>query len=257
MWKQLRIAILLGVLALVAGTSWLDRQRVRSWQEPLVVGIFPVAADDSPATRDYVAALRPAEFAPVAAFFAEEAQRHQLRQAEPVRIELEPPPADRPPAPAAGAGIPATIWWSLKLRLYAWRHGRVPSGPQPSIRLFVLYHDPGVMPRLPHSAGLKQGMVGVVHLFAAARMRGSNAVVIAHEFLHTVGASDKYHPVTNAPLFPIGYGDPAQTPRFPQRFAEIMAGRRALTPVAQEIPVSLDECVVGSATALEIGWPRR
>jgi hypothetical protein len=78
--------------------------------------------------------------------------------------------------------------------------------------------------------------------------------VIVHEFLHTLGASDKYDPATNQPIYPQGYAIPDQLPLLPQRFAEIMAGR---TPVSQnmaEIPAGLNEAVIGKETAVEINW---
>jgi len=116
------------------------------------------------------------------------------------------------------------VLWSLSLRYYAARAAVVPSGPAPPIRLFVVYHDPALTPRVPHSAGLDKGLIGVAHVFAVARMSGSNHVVVAHELLHTLGATDKYDPATDAPLFPDGFGDPQQEPRYPQARAEIMAG---------------------------------
>jgi hypothetical protein len=101
---------------------------------------------------------------------------------------------------------------------------------------------------------LTKGLIGVVYAFAAPEMDGENAVVIAHELLHTVGASDKYLPGTDAPRFPDGYGDPDQVPLYPQRSAEIMAGRRMLRADRWEQAASLDEVLIGSATALEIRW---
>ncbi len=95
--------------------------------------------------------------------------------------------------------------------------------------MFVLYHDPALTPQVPHSLGLTKGLIGVVYAFAAPEMDGENDVVIAHELLHTVGASDKYLPGTDAPRFPDGYGDPDQVPLYPQQFAEIMAGRQMLS----------------------------
>jgi len=94
----------------------------------------------------------------------------------------------------------------------------------------------------------------VVHAFASRSLNGSNDIVIAHELLHTVGASDKYDLASGTPLFPQGFADPAQEPRFPQQRAEIMAVRRALSASESEIPASLEAVVVGPATALEIGW---
>jgi hypothetical protein len=43
---------------------------------------------------------------------------------------------------------------------------------------------------------------------------------------------------------------------YPQLTAELMAGRRVLTPGQSEQPESLEEVVIGRATALEIRWPQ-
>jgi hypothetical protein len=71
-----------------------------------------------------------------------------------------------------------------------------------------------------------------------------------------VGATDKYSAVDTCPRFPEGYGDPAQTPLYPQSTAELMAGRRALSPGKCTQASSLDEVIIGRATALEIRWPQ-
>jgi hypothetical protein len=104
--------------------------------------------------------------------------------------------------------------------------------------------------------GLTKGLIGVVYAFAAPEMSGANDVVIAHELLHTVGASDKYDFTNDAPRFPNGYGDPVQDPLYPQLTAELMAGRRMLARDKWEQAQSLDEVVIGPATALEIRWPQ-
>ena len=130
--------------------------------------------------------------------------------------------------------------------------GRVPS----RIRMFVLYHDPASLERAPDSHGLQKGLVGVVHAFAAREMTGSNDIVIAHEFLHTVGASDKYDFASGQPLYPNGYAEPDRKPLYPQPAAEIMAGRRALSEQESEMPRTLNNVVVGPATASEIHWTR-
>ena len=143
------------------------------------------------------------------------------------------------------------------MRWYAWKFGSAPGRPTPHVRVFVLYHDPALAPALPHSLGLRKGQIGVVHAFASDAMTATNAIVIAHEVLHTVGATDKYDLETDAPLFPDGFADPEQRPRYPQLRAEIMAGRRALSEHEQDMPDALDDCVIGPATAAEIGWLRR
>jgi len=118
----------------------------------------------------------------------------------------------------------------------------------------VLYNDPQLNPRVAHSLGLKKGLLGVVHGFAAQAQEGGNNVVIAHELLHTVGASDKYDLQTNLPLFPIGYAEPDKQPLLPQEFAEIMAGRLQLAPGVMRQADSLSEVMIGEYTAREIRW---
>jgi hypothetical protein len=257
MWKRVRIGILLIVLGLVASNAWIAQRRVMSWRDSVYVGVFPVAADHHGVTRDYVGALRPETFRPLEAYFAAEAHRYGVAVDEPFRVELYPPLTAPPPDAPVGAGPLATVWWSLRMRWYAWRWGSVAGRPAPHVRMFVLYHDPATNPMLPHSIGLSKGQIGVVHAFATETMAGANLIVIGHELLHTAGATDKYDPTSNAPLYPQGYADPEQQPRYPQRRAEIMAGRRALGADEYDMPDALDECVIGAATAAEIGWLKR
>jgi hypothetical protein len=240
-------------LLLVALTTWQDRYRATRWREPLFVAIYPIAADESPATARYIDSLDGGEFKAIDRFFVRESARYHLRTDEPFRSRLHLSLVDRPPQRAAQAGPIATAFWSLKLRYWAWRvsrHGREPE----DVRIFVLYHDPVATRTVPHSLGLTKGLIGVVYAFAAPDMTAQNNVVIAHELLHTVGATDKYDPADDAPRFPEGFGDPGQVPLYPQRFAELMAGRRMLASGRWEQVSSLEEVVVGPATAQEIRW---
>jgi len=252
---MLRIFVLLLVLLGVALTTWQERYRSTRWHDPLYVGIYPIAADDSPVTRAYLAALDGERFKPIDRFFAREAERYRLDTGEPFRTRLRTELQDRPPQRAPDAGLLATALWSLRLRYWAWRVGGHAHDPE-DIRMFVLYHDPARTPTVPHSLGLMKGLIGVVYAFAAPEMNGENNVVIAHELLHTVGATDKYNFADDAPRFPDGYGDPAQKPLYPQLTAELMAGRRMLAPDKWEMPMSLDDVVIGPATGLEIRWPQ-
>jgi len=252
-WKNIRILALLLVLAGVAFAAWFDRISTRSWREPLWVGLYPLNADGTQQVQDYLDGLSVRDFKDIDAFFAREGHRYGLALDEPVHVELYPQGQALPPGLPADAGPLGIAWWSLKLRWFAHRvavPGRVP----PQIRLFVLLHDPGTLERAPDSHGLQKGLVGVVHAFASRAFTARNSIVIAHELLHTVGASDKYEPGSGAPLFPTGFAAPAQEPRYPQQYAEIMAGRRALSATQWQMPTSLSQVVVGPATALEIGW---
>jgi hypothetical protein len=255
-WKLLRITLLLLVLAIVASQAWLDRITTTSWRTPLWIGVFPLNADGSPVAERYVHALTPAAFQGIERFLAREAQRYGLAIAQPVRIELYPVSKEMPPLLPAGAGPLATAWWSLKLRWFAFHAADVEGRAPSHVRVFVLYHDPGTTTVVPHSLGLEKGLIGVVHAFADRDMRGENEVVIAHEVLHTLGATDKYDLATNAPLHPWGFAEPDLKPLFPQRRTEIMAGRRPISERDFAMPEDLRSVVVGPLTAAEIRWVR-
>lgn len=256
MWKILRITFLLLVLAIVAGQQWLDRVITQSWHETLWVGVFPLNADGSVKAQHYIERLSPRQFADIEKFLAREGRRYGLAIEQPVHIELYPQGQQLPPALPSAAGRLGIAWWSLKMRWFA-AHATSFEGHAPSrIRIFVLYHDPVELDRVPDSHGLQKGLVGIVHAYADDTMTGANDMVIAHELLHTVGASDKYDLATGAPLYPIGYADPEQKPLLPQEQTEIMAGRRPVAADESEMPSNLRSVIVGPATALEIRWTR-
>jgi hypothetical protein len=238
----------------VATQAWLDRTTTTKWDKTLWVGIFPIDGDASPASSAYTSSVSTAEFAGLEEFFAVEAGRFGVTTPRPVRVELYPSSRERPPLLEPRSSMFGRALWSLRLRWFARRAADVPGRAQSQIRVFVLYHDPQLAKSLSHSLGLQKGLVGVVNAFADREMRGANAVVIAHEILHTLGATDKYDPETNAPRYPDGFADPDQRPLYPQTATEIMAGRRALSASESEMPDSLRDVVVGPATAREIGW---
>lgn len=254
MWRRIRIAILLAVLVFVALGTLGDRLRTTDWDDTLWVGVFPINGDGRPATDAFIDALEVGQFADIEEFFRREAGDHGVSLARPVRIDLHPRVTELPPRLEAGAGLPARILWSLRTRYYAWR---VAGDALADIRLFVLYHDPDHTEAVPHSLGLQKGLLGIVYAYAEPAANGTNNIVIAHELLHTLGASDKYDPETNLPLYPQGYGEPDAPARYPQQLAEIMAGRIAIDPDEAEMPPDLDYVVVGSETAAEIGWLAR
>ena len=254
MFRTIRITFLFGVLAFVALGALLSRARTTDWDVPLWIALHPINADGSAATEDYLGTLSKDTFAPIEEFMAREAARYQLSLTQPVRVELYAEVEESPPALDPGASALGRVLWSLKLRFWAWRKGEDGSRPPPDIRMFVLYHDPATTTSVPHSLGLQKGLLGVVYAFADPEMAGSNNIVIAHELLHTVGASDKYDFHDDRPLFPSGYADPEQQPLFPQARAEVMAGRRMVSEQEWEMPYGLCEVIVGPQTAAEINW---
>lgn len=254
MWKTIRVAVLLLVLVIVAGRTWLDRVDTRSWKSPLWVGIYPLNGDGSPSAQSYIADLSANDFASIATFCEREAHRFAVGLEEPVHIELYPQGRELPPQLDTNAGPLGVMWWSLKMRWFAMHATRVPGRTPSRIRIFVLYHDPSSLQIVPDSHGLQKGLMGVVHAFATRSMAGSNNIVIAHELMHTLGATDKYNLGTGEPLYPSGFAEPDRQPLYPQSSAEIMAGRRAVSATDSDMPSSLKDVVVGPVTADEIRW---
>ncbi|MGH8187189.1 MAG: hypothetical protein ACREUC_11545, partial [Steroidobacteraceae bacterium] len=84
-----------------------------------------------------------------------------------------------------------------------------------------------------------------------------NDVVLAHELLHTLGATDKYDLANDQPAHPDGYAEPGREPLYPQSVAELMGGRIPLSSDESVTPESLRQVIVGDKTAREIGWQRQ
>ena len=254
MIARLRRWSLVYLLVLVAGSAWLTRHRVASWEDTLWVAVHPINADGSEVSAAHIASLDRTAFASMDAFFAEEAAHHGLALRAPVHVVLGDPVGESPPLPPAEPSTLSVMLWSLRLRWWAWRVDRGPSPPPADVRLFVRYFDPERSPVLRHSLGLREGMLGVVNAFASTGNHGSNQVIMAHEIMHTLGAADRYDPGTNHPRWPEGYAEPQLDPRYPQRLAELMGGRIPTGPDSAVIPRSLDEVVIGVLSATEIGW---
>jgi hypothetical protein len=256
MFKRLRILALLLILLLVALNTYFDRVYSTDWDIPLRVTVFPIKGDGSAVTESYIEASQATDFVTLESFFEEQARQYGMPLEHPIRFARGARIRELPPMLAPGTGMLGTIAWSLRTRYWAWRVPEHGEGPAPDVQLFVLYYDPATSPSLPHSVGLQKGLLGIVNAFADREMEGSNDMVIAHELLHTLGATDKYALNTNQPLHPSGFAEPDREPLYPQQRAELMGGRIPLSPTEAKIPASLRQVVIGPQTAREIGWTK-
>ncbi|NNF52259.1 MAG: hypothetical protein HKN59_07445 [Gammaproteobacteria bacterium] len=253
-FRQLRIGILLLLLAAVALDVGLQRLRTHDWSASERVALYPIATGHSPVAARYVQNLDEKAFKEIETYFAAQAGRYGIENPLPIDLKLRNEIHELPPEPPVDAGFVATAWWSLRLRYWAWRVTRDDPGPDTRIRLFLVYHDPATQPELPHSLGLRELLAGVSHLFASRQQQSLNNIVIAHELMHTLGASDKYDEQSNLPIYPHGYAEPGRKPLYPQRAAEIMGGRIAISESSAEMPANLRATLVGEKTASEIAW---
>jgi len=251
---KVRLALLLLVLFFVALGAWLERARSRDWDDTLRVTVYPIAQTSDPAVQAYARALQAEDFVAIEEFFAEEGADFGVPLEQPVRVRVSQAARTPPPVLPDRPSMLTVAFWSLRTRFYAARVAWDDPLPAPDIQVFALYAplDHG-SPR-PDSVGLSKGLIAIAHLYGDASAAGSNDVVIAHEVLHTLGATDKYDLATGQPRVPIGLGDPGRVPLYPQEFGEIMAGRIATGPREATLAGSLEDMLVGPGTAAEIGW---
>lgn len=252
MWKKIRVFILLVILAVVVIQSLQDKADL-NWKNSFYVAVYPVNVEHNPQVEQYIQHLTAADFAEAADFLNSEAKRYGIPLYRPISIVLGKPISQLPPAPPVNGGIIEIMLWSLKLRYFAWRYEQ-DFNVHPQIQLYLLYFDPKQHRSLSHSTALQKGRVGRVNLFGDASYSQQNLVILSHELLHTLGATDKYNVANNMPAFPDGYGNPQQHPLFPQAKAELMGGRVVINESKAVIPKNLAQTVIGEKTAREIGW---
>jgi len=255
--KRLRIAVLLYVLLFVAAAQFLTTRNATDWDVPLWVDIHAVAGDDDQITRSFIDALSETEFADAEAFLAREAKRYGVPLDQPFKLRVVGEYEGSLPALGADAGALEVLWWSLRMRSLATALAWQTDGPSGDIVVFAVFHEPTQGVALDRSTALDKGMIAVANLFADREARAANQIVLAHELLHTLRATDKYSLASNAPSYPDGYAAPDARPLLPQRKAELMAGRIPLDEHHAEIPRSLRDVVIGPKTAREIGWQER
>jgi hypothetical protein len=255
LFKAIRILILLLILATAAFYAKTQKLKSRSWSTPMDVVIYRINGDNnSPIVNDYIYELDDSVFTPVDQFIEKQSQKYNLITSHPTRTHLGPVISVQPPeSPPPNSNYAAIIWWGLKFRYWAYKNTPDSDSNLHRIRVFVHYHEATKGRHLQHSLGLDKGLLAVVHAFASIDQDQQNNIVIAHELLHTVGATDKYA-ADNEPIFPIGYADPTQSPLYPQNKAEIMAARIPLSATSSRMADNLDQCIIGEQTAREINW---
>lgn len=252
-FKLFRIVVLLSILFVLVVGGWLAEQRLASWERPIWVTVYPIVANGGEATQRYVETVGEATFASINAFFERELRPYGVTLTPPVRFQIAPVSQELPPELPDQFSPAAVGLWSLKMRWWAWNRQRTDDLIASDIQMFVLYHRVGGDSEVNMSVGMRKGMYGVVKAYAGKAHESRNDIVIAHELLHVLGATDKYVLSTGDPEYPFGYADPDQVPLFPQTRAEIMGGRIPLSAYESVMPDSLRECHIGRRTAKEIG----
>ena len=226
------------ILLFVALNTYFDRVYSTDWNIPLRVAAFPINADGSDVTARYIRQLSSDAFERIETFFEQEAKENGLEMERPIRLTLAPPlPRNRP----ARSGRRQTSVLSVE--------------PEDAILGLARRCAAGtraghqVVRAVSRSRDLAPAALGwtcrraVRHRarLRGRRMKGSNDTVIAHELLHTLGATDKYDAQTNQPMQPDGFAEPDLEPLYPQSFAELMGGRIPVSSTESTTPDSLQK----------------
>lgn len=252
-FKFIRIFILLFILASVWSTTLNQKRILQDWQGTTDVVIIPIVADDDKTTQGYLQQLTEQDFNQIRKFFKREIKRYRPELSHSLLLRLSDQIDNTPPpAPKGDISKLSIIFWSLKIRWWAYNNRPADYHSQ-QIRLYVLYNKPKVGKRLPHSTGLQKGMIGIIHAYTGKKNNAHNNLIIAHELLHIFGASDKYDLKTGLAINPNGYAEPNKKPLHPQRFVEIMGRTIARSGSSHEIGDRLSLAIINKQTAKEIG----
>ncbi|MEE9322312.1 MAG: hypothetical protein V3U76_17870 [Granulosicoccus sp.] len=251
-FATVRITFLLIFLVAIVLVSTHQKLYTRIWTKTLEVVIYPISGDGHLATDRYIRSLSDADFTIINKWGIREAKRHDLDLSQPFNVSLGETIVTNPPEFPDNANAVSVVFWGLRFRWWAYRNTPGKSSLT-QVRLFVVYHEGDDDKPLAHSLGMQKGLMGLVHAYAIDSQTAQNNIVLAHELLHTVGAIDKYEEWGN-PAFPVGYANPARKPLFPQRSAEVMAGRIPTSYSSSYMAESLKSVVLNQYTAAEINW---
>ena len=248
--RTFRLFILLAVAAAIALFHFTRDTGPPGWERPLKVVIYPENADGSARARSHIESLEPGRFQAVEDFMAEQAARYSLEIEKPFVLEVAAPITGAPTAPDYES-FWAHLRWGISLRLWYWTFdGKRHDADITVIARYRAAESSGPL----HSLGIPAMNLVVANLETGADVHGLNNVVVAHELLHTVGASDLYDLETGLPEYPEGYAEPDREPLYPQSAAELMAGRIPLAQGRAVQATRLEQVIIGARTAHEVGW---
>lgn len=249
----LRPATLFCCLVTILAVSTHQKIYSRTWHKPLDVVVYPINGDSTLKTHNYITSLDDASYTEVDRWMSREAKRYGLAESQPLLTTMGPAVKSMPPLLPNEPSVLASVWWGLKLRYWVYQNTPDEHSNLRRIRVFVAYYQGEEDKPLAHSVGLQKGLIGVVHAYASPEQNAQNNIVIAHEILHTVGATDKYSR-SGLPMYPVGYIHPEKRPLFPQRYAEIMAGKIPTAHHSSYMATSLKSTRINETTAREIAW---
>ncbi len=250
-FRRIRQLTLLSLLLFTVAQTSYQQYVPRQWQRTTSVILHPIAAVDDPDVQAYIDSLNDDDLRPMEEWFFEQARSYGLT-VQPYQFQWGERVESMPPQPPSVSNPLQAAWYSLKFRGFASTQTPATLTQWAKVHIYFLVHPADSAENL-HSVALQRGLVALVQARGSRLNHDQNMVILAHELLHTVGATDKYDMVGN-PVYPDGYASPDQLPLYPQQMAEISAAQVAIRPGLSKLVDSLQYAKVGKLTATEIGW---
>lgn len=256
----IRISVLLVILVGVVSYAIKDlrsRRGRNAWDHTLDVALVVVHVDGTPAVDPDAVRVLEERIPALEERLRLEAERHRPGIGAPFRIRMHGPAVVTSPPPSpASEGVTDLAKQAVAMK--QWLSDVDPkAGIEPDhwdSRIYVVVRRPASKQRaFVEGESEQDGRVGTVSVELDGSMADLTLFVVAHELMHTLGASDKYD-ASGHTVIPTGLAEPDRSPLYPQRYAEIMARNRPLSERSETIPINLDELGVGDVTAREIGW---
>jgi len=166
LFKISRIFLLLTVLFSLVVGGWMTEKRMAAWERPILVTVYPIAADDRPSTLAYARSLDAGSFREVNDFFEQQVRPYGFSVTPAFRFQVAEASTDRPPQVPGQFSTAAIAWWSLKMRWWAWKKGFDDGLITPDIRMFLMLHNVDGTSEMGISVGMRKGRYGIVKAFA-------------------------------------------------------------------------------------------
>jgi len=99
----------------------------------------------------------------------------------------------------------------------------------------------------------RRDRLGLANCYLDPSLVETDIMIVMHEFTHLLNAKDHYDAQT-LPVYPQGYVQPFEEPLYPQKYAELMAGRIPVDQSNAKEIAALRDLRLGIYTANEIGW---
>ena len=257
---RIRVTVLLALLAMVLVYAWRDRSaREERTRFERTLNVALVLVEAAPVDPKALVLLRE-RTRELEHQLASEFHRYRPEGPHPFSfVVFGPVPQDAlPPSRVEPSllGLARRAWESFRFTRDVDSRASVPTRGFDT-RLYMVVRPPASASRaFVEGASEQGGRVGVALVELDDTMADFALFVGAHELFHTLGATDKYDAAGRTHI-PEGLAEPGLVPRFPQRFADLMAENRPLDPSHEEPPTSLSELAVGPTTAKEVGWQRK